>query len=215
VFQVRDPVVASFVFCRAMRRVVAPAMPVVPAVAAPTGSTPFFRLRAGTPARSPAAPAAPRARPAPEAPFLGCGAKAGATPAAPEAPPKAALETALETAPETGTEAGTEAGRAEAASEAPAKRTSASAPVAEEEGPGEERRMHGTPPPGERPPAPAVFVLVVVVMTMLVTVVFVMTMLVLVVVVMTVRFPPDLLVSLAAPRAAPSLCFEIVVIIFS
>jgi hypothetical protein len=210
VFQVRDPVVASFVFCRAMRRVVAPAMPVVPAVATPAAGTPFFGLRTGIPARSPAAPAALRARPAPEAPFLGFGAKAGATPAVPEAPTKAALEAALELAREAGTEAAPEA-----APEAPAKRTSASAPMAEEEGPGEERRMHRTPPPGERPPAPAVFVLVVVVMTMLVLVVFVMTMLVLVVFVMTVRFPPGLLVSLAAPRAAPSLCFEIVVIIFS
>ena len=180
--------VAPLLFRRAVRLVVAPAMPVVPARAAPTVGTPFFRLRTELPTRPPAAPAAPRARPAPEAPFLAFGTKAGATPAAPEAPTKAALEAALELV-----------------LEAPAKRPPVSTPMAEEEGPGKERRMQRTPPPGERPPAPAVFVLVV----------FVMTMLMLVVFVMTVRFPPGLLVSLAAPRAAPSLRFEIVVIIFS
>jgi hypothetical protein len=54
------------------------------------------------------------------------------------------------------------------------------------------------------------------VMTMLVLVVLVTAMLVLAVfVMMAVGISPGLLVSLAAPGAAPPLCFEIVVIIFA
>jgi hypothetical protein len=212
-FQVRDLMFAPFVRVRAVRRVAAPLMPVAPARAAPATGIPFVRIGTEIPARSPATPGAPRARSTTEAPFFGFGATAGATPAAAQATAKAALKTAFKTAPE--------ARWAEAASEAPAKRPPASAPVAEEHRPGKERRMRRTPPPRERATAPALlvmtmFLMTMLVMNMLVLVVLVTAMLVLAVfVMMAVGISPSLLVSLAAPGAAPPLCLEIVVIIFA
>jgi hypothetical protein len=76
--------------------------------------------------------------------------------------------------------------------------------------------MRRLAPSGERPMPPTLLArAVLALVTVAVMAVLVMTMLVMVVFLRAARFPPGLIVSIAAPGAAPLLRPEIVVIIFS